>query len=58
MVENKHLIFFREYCNKKEDFQGHIGLIPYVFWNNVICNNGIFFNGFENINSQKLPKTN
>lgn len=56
MVENKHLNYFKEYCILKEDFQGQIGLIPSVFWNNVTCNNGIFFNGFENINSQKLPK--
>jgi hypothetical protein len=56
MQENKHLIFFIQYCQNKKNSQESIGFIPFNFWKNVSCNQGIYFTDFINVDSQNLPK--
>lgn len=56
-VNTEHFDFFKSYArNKINDEQNAVGFIPFKFWKDICCNDGITFKGLKNINPQNLSK--
>jgi hypothetical protein len=56
-VITEHFNFFKSYATDKiNDEQNAVGFIPFKFWKDICCNDGITFKGLKNINPQNLSK--
>jgi hypothetical protein len=56
-INTTHFTFFKNYCKKKiNSEQTAVGFIPFKFWKDICCDNGIIFSGLQNVNPQNLTK--
>lgn len=56
-INQTHFEFFKDYCkNKANSEQAAVGFIPFYFWKDICCDDGIIFKGLKNINPQNLSK--